>query len=260
MVLPASCWSALVTSSLVSRTAAEGSRGTFQAPMDARTSRRAAAVAGCPAVSVMRSLRGAAGWVSAIVSIWVSLPRWWSRSGLPRLTVAASPSEPRSSCLAPGLLVATQILMQLAVRDIGQLTDLLRVGMTSKSATEYDAVLRGVLGQAARVGDDRAATLASAKCMVDRLGELLGMGGKARVIAGEADRRGAKALGQSQGGQVRHLAAGGLPGAHGDPQRGRAQRGNIGGVADDGRQQVGEEGFGVGLHAGHPLDHLGGHL
>src|SRR5262249_1849783 len=113
--------------------------GTFQAPMAARTSPRAAAVAGCPAVSVMRSLRGAAGWVSAIVSIWVSLPRWWSRSGLPRLTVAASPSEPWSSCLAPGLPVATQILMQLAVRDIGQLTDLLRVGMTSKSATVYDA-------------------------------------------------------------------------------------------------------------------------
>ena len=75
---------------------------------------------------------------------------------------------------------------------------------------------------------DTDRSLAAAGRLVDRLGERPGMGCEALVIPREADRRDAKALGQRQRGQVRHLAVGGLPNAHGDPRQGRPQRGNIG--------------------------------
>src|SRR5215831_16641051 len=110
----------------------------------------------------------------------------------------------------------------------------------------------------AGVGGSRA--LAAAERLVDRLRERPGMGCEALVIPREADRRDAKALGQCQRRQVGHLAVRGVPSAHGDPWRGRPQRGNVGGVADGGRQQMGEEEVGVSLHPGHPLQYLGGHL
>src|SRR6201996_5068836 len=67
MVLPASCLMALVTSSLVSRTAMSGSTGTFQALMAARTWSRASAAAAGPAVSRWRRECRSVGRMGALV-------------------------------------------------------------------------------------------------------------------------------------------------------------------------------------------------
>src|SRR5215471_7290601 len=124
MVLPASCLRALVTSSPVSRAATDGLTGTFQARMAARTSPRAAATAAGPAVSVMRSLRGAAGRVSAIVLFIGVLPYRADGAGPGRhgSLWAAGPGG-SIKLLTLDRAVATQILMQLAARDICHLTD-----------------------------------------------------------------------------------------------------------------------------------------
>ena len=121
-VSPASCLMALVTSSLVSRTATPGSTGTSQAQMAARTWLRASAAAAGPAVSRTRRRCSSVGRVGAIVFIgFLSGP------------VRAGPGERWSLCgLRPGgseqllkcsVSVARQMVLQVAVRDIGQLTD-----------------------------------------------------------------------------------------------------------------------------------------
>jgi hypothetical protein len=69
-VSPPSCVMALVTSSLVSRTATGASTGTSQAQMAARTWLRASAAAAGPAVNEMRRGGCTVGRIGAIVSIW----------------------------------------------------------------------------------------------------------------------------------------------------------------------------------------------
>src|SRR6266852_9647587 len=68
-VSPASCLMALVTSSLVSRTATLGSTGTSQAQMAARTWLRASAAAAGPVVSRTRHRCSSVGRVGAIAFI-----------------------------------------------------------------------------------------------------------------------------------------------------------------------------------------------
>src|SRR5579864_9183218 len=92
---------ALVTRSLVSRIAISGSTGTFQSLMAARTSLRASAAAAGSLVSRTR--------------------RWCSSVG--RVGAIASIRFPHLTCSMP---VARKMLLQLAVKDIGQLTDIER--------------------------------------------------------------------------------------------------------------------------------------
>ena len=68
-VSPGSCLMALVTSSLVSRTATLGSTGTSQAQMAARTWLRASAAAAGPVVSRTRHPCSSVGRVGAIAFI-----------------------------------------------------------------------------------------------------------------------------------------------------------------------------------------------
>src|SRR5579863_6599462 len=109
MTIPVtSCLMALVTSSLVSRTATSGSTGTSQSQMAARTWRRASAEAAGPAVSRTRHSRNSVRRVGAITFIGFL----WGRVDLaPGSGLGDAP-------------VAIKMVLQLAVRDIGQLTDL----------------------------------------------------------------------------------------------------------------------------------------
>ncbi len=68
-VPPGSCLMALVTSSLVSRTAISGSTGTSQAQMTARTWLRASAAAAGPVVSRTRHPVSSVGRVGAMAFI-----------------------------------------------------------------------------------------------------------------------------------------------------------------------------------------------
>ena len=92
MVSFVSCLMALVTSSLVSRTATFASTGTSHAQMAARTWVRASAAAAGPAVSRTRQICSSEGRVGAIVFI-----------GFLRGPVQAGPAERWSPCAAaPG--------------------------------------------------------------------------------------------------------------------------------------------------------------
>src|SRR5689334_15985979 len=109
MVSPCSCLMALVTSSLVSSTAMDSSTGTSQAWMVALTWPRATPTDAGSAASVFICF-------------------------LTRLCEPAAQSASHSARASPGgrsqpietldLAVATQMLVQVAVRDIGQVTDI----------------------------------------------------------------------------------------------------------------------------------------
>src|SRR6185295_14401877 len=97
---------ALVTSSLVSRRAASRSTGTCQDRMASRTRRRASAGAAGPVASRTRH------------------PRRTSRSG--RTWRSCRSAVRGGAIVVIGFLPnrLTQVLMQLALQDIGQLTDI----------------------------------------------------------------------------------------------------------------------------------------
>src|SRR6186997_2815519 len=97
---------ALVTSSLVSRTAMSSSTGMSQARMAARTWLRASPAAAGLAVSRTRQTCSSVGRVSAIAFIGILISRGAGRSA----------EMLGTSC--------KKIVLQLALQDIGQLTDL----------------------------------------------------------------------------------------------------------------------------------------
>src|SRR5437016_7471880 len=132
--LPDSCLMALVTSSLVSRTATSWSTGMSQAQMAARTWPRASEAAAGPVVSLTRHWFSSVGRVGAIAFIgFLSGP------------VQAGPAGAvRPARLLPALPVAPKMLLQLAVRDIGQLTDIEHIpAVISGYAGQYTVVTRG---------------------------------------------------------------------------------------------------------------------
>src|SRR5579859_1865118 len=129
MTIPVtSCLMALVTSSLVSRTATSWSTGISQAQMAARTWRRASAEAAGPAVSRIRHCRSSVGRVGAITFIGFL----WGRVELASGSGFGAPP------------VAIKMVLQLAVRDIGQLTDfdrMLRSPWSGGSGRGWHAVV-----------------------------------------------------------------------------------------------------------------------
>ena len=108
---PASCLTALVTSSLVSRRATSRSTGTGQDRIAARTRRRASAAAAGPVARRTRSPCRSAGRGGAVVVI-----------GFLRAPVRPVRRPPAGWRAAR--CQVTQVLMQLALQDIGQLTDI----------------------------------------------------------------------------------------------------------------------------------------
>ncbi len=121
MVSPGSCATALVTSSLVSSTARSPSTQASQAQMAARTSLRAWAGAAGLAASRTWHSRKSAGRIAA--SMFIVFPH--RRRGRQSWSLCPAASG-AVRAVSPGLAVpvALQILLQLAVEDIGQLTDL----------------------------------------------------------------------------------------------------------------------------------------
>src|SRR3984957_9088269 len=126
MVSQAPLVTALMTRSLVSRMATAGLTGTDQATIADRTCPHACAAAAWPSASRTRRCRssaGSTGVAGAIVSIAGPLPD--VGEPLARLPApgegAEQGAESLFSTVAP---VARQILVKIAMRDIGQLTDL----------------------------------------------------------------------------------------------------------------------------------------
>src|SRR5690349_21809102 len=126
---------ALVTSSLVSRTAMSGSTGMSQARMAARTWPRASPAAAGLAVSRTRQTCSSVGRVGAIAFI-------------------GDPYRSRAGHCAEMLGTSCKkIVLQLALQDIGQLTDFGSTGLRTSASTVSGA--RGPPVRAARsVADD----------------------------------------------------------------------------------------------------------
>src|SRR5215469_3389024 len=126
MVWPASCLIALVTSSLVSRTATDASTGRSQAKMAARTSVRASAGAAGPTASEMRRRCCCClvGRIGVVVSIWLPC---WAEVGCARARnppCAASQRDPAKVLVADRSGTCITNLLQVAEQDIVQLTDI----------------------------------------------------------------------------------------------------------------------------------------
>src|ERR1700749_1862277 len=132
---------ALVTSSLVSRTATSSSTGISQARMAARTWPRASPAAAGLAVSRTRQTCSSVGRVSAIAFIGILIGRG---AGLCAEMLGTS---------------CKKIVVELALQDIGQLTDFgstaLRASATTVPGALADRSGAGQAGQVSRsVADD----------------------------------------------------------------------------------------------------------
>src|SRR5215470_5110478 len=108
---------ALVTSSLVSRTATSSSTGISQARMAARTWLRASPAAAGLAVSRTRQACSSVGRVSAIAFIGILIGRGAGHCA----------EMLGTSC--------KKIVLQLALQDIGQLTDFGSTGLRASATT-----------------------------------------------------------------------------------------------------------------------------
>src|SRR5215475_7740865 len=106
---------ALVTSSLVSRTAMSSSTGISQARMAARTWLRASPAAAGLAVSRTRQTCSSVGRVGAIAFIGILIGRGAGRCA----------EIPGTNC--------KKIVLQLALQDIGQLTDFGSTGLRTSA-------------------------------------------------------------------------------------------------------------------------------
>src|SRR5260370_23505969 len=119
---PGSCRMALVTSSLVSRAAVSGSTGMSQAVMAGRTWRRAWAAGAGPAASRIRRPVSSAGRVGAIAFMGVLRVLLCAGRGRGLAVVWLSPGG--RVFVRCSLLLAREMLLQIALQDIGQLTDI----------------------------------------------------------------------------------------------------------------------------------------
>src|SRR5271154_7175603 len=127
---------ALVTSSLVSRTATLGSTGTSHARMAAWTWRRASPAAAGPVASRTRRRYSSVGRGGAIAFIgFLSGPVLLVRENAGRSARVLRGPGAITSCSVP---LARKMVLQFSVRDIGQLTDLASRARTRAGITIAD--------------------------------------------------------------------------------------------------------------------------